>query len=46
MARVAGDATPGSYHGLILVEHLPEIAFHLKIEVVQEIQVVTGRAAP
>jgi hypothetical protein len=46
MARVAGDATLGSYHGLILVEHLPEIAFPLKIEVVPGVQVVPGRAAP
>jgi hypothetical protein len=40
MASVGGDATLGSYHGLILVEHLPEIAFPLRIEV------VAGRAAP
>jgi hypothetical protein len=33
MASVAGDATLGSYHGLILVEHLPEIAFPLTIQV-------------
>jgi hypothetical protein len=46
MARVAEDATLGSYHGLILVEHVPEIAFPLKIEVVPGVQVVPGRAAP
>lgn len=40
MARVAVDATLGSYHGLILVEHLPEIAFPLRIDV------VPGQAAP
>lgn len=40
MARVASDATLGAYHGLILVEHLPEIAFPLKIEVVPGVQVV------
>lgn len=32
-ADVAGDATPGVYHGLILVDGLPEVVFPLRVDV-------------
>jgi len=31
--RVPADATPGTYHGLLLVEHLPALALHVIAEV-------------
>jgi hypothetical protein len=31
--RVPVDAVPGTYHGLVLVEHLPELALHVVAEV-------------
>jgi hypothetical protein len=31
--RLPSDAVPGTYHGLVLVEHLPDVALHVVAEV-------------
>jgi hypothetical protein len=31
--RLPADAVPGTYHGLVLVEHLPTLALHVVVEV-------------